>query len=58
MKPTPKDKIILAIAKEHLRLETLETRKRDSLDFQDQAVWCIKSALEAAYEAGQQANSR
>lgn len=47
-----KDKKILEIAKKHLRLETLETRNRDSLDFRDQAVWSIEAALEAAYEAG------
>jgi hypothetical protein len=46
---------ILKIAKEHLRIETLETRKRDSLDFHDVAVWGIKDALEAAYEAGYEA---
>lgn len=40
------------IAGQHLNIETLETRKSDSLDFHDVAVWNIKSALEAAYEAG------
>jgi hypothetical protein len=44
--------ILTKIAKEHLRLETLETRKSDSLDFHDISVWSIKSALEAAYKAG------
>lgn len=43
---------IVRIAQEHLHLETLDTRRSDSLDFSDQAVWCIKAALEAAYEAG------
>jgi len=47
-----KDEIFTKIAKQHLRIETLETRKSDSLDFHDVAVWCIKDALEAAYEAG------
>jgi hypothetical protein len=32
------NKIIMAIAKKHLRIETLETRNRDSLDFYDLAV--------------------
>ena len=45
-------KTIIRIAKEHLHLETLDTRRSDSLDFSDQAVWCIKAALEAAYAAG------
>ena len=43
------------IAREVLDLETLETRKMDSLDFHDLAVWEIRKALEAAYEAGRQA---
>jgi len=42
------------IAKEELDIETLETRNSDSLDFHDVSVWNIKSALEAAYRAGQQ----
>jgi hypothetical protein len=44
--------VINRIAREILRIETLETRKRDSLDFYDVAVWSIKEALEAAYQAG------
>ena len=43
---------IKRIARDILRLKTLETRKRDSLDFHDHAVWSIKEALEAAYDAG------
>jgi len=48
-------KALEQIAKKHLNLETLETRYSDSLDFSDQAVWSIKEALEAAYEAGKKA---
>jgi hypothetical protein len=40
------------IAKKMLSIETLETRKMDSLDFHDVAVWQVKKALEAAYRAG------
>ena len=40
------------IARDHLRLETLATRKSDSLDFHDLAVWQIRDALRAAYDAG------
>lgn len=40
------------IAKEHLNMETLETRNSDSLDFYDVSVWGIAAALEAAYQAG------
>jgi hypothetical protein len=43
------------IAREILSLDTLETRNSDDLDFSDMAVWTLKSALEAAYEAGKQA---
>jgi hypothetical protein len=45
---------LLDIARRHInRIETLETRRSDSLDFHDVAVWELKSALEAAYRAGQ-----
>ena len=40
------------IARKHLNLETLETRNGDSADFHELAVWDIKAALAAAYEAG------
>ena len=43
------------ITREVLDLETLETRKMDSLDFHDLAVWEIRKALEAAYNAGRDA---
>ncbi len=47
-----RDSIIREIAARVLGIETLETRNQDSLDFLDLAVWSIKEALEAAYEAG------
>lgn len=47
-----KNATILKIAQEHFNIETLETRRSDSLDFHDTAVWCIKAALEAAFQAG------
>lgn len=40
------------IAREILDLETLETRSSDRLDFHELAVWEIREALEAAYNAG------
>jgi len=40
------------IAQDHLRVPTLETRRSDSLDFHDVAVWCVRDALQAAFEAG------
>ncbi len=48
------DQLLTDIAKKHLNIETLETRNSDSLDFHDVAVWCLKDALQAAYEAGLQ----
>ena len=46
------DELLAAIAKATLHIDTLETRKSDSLDFHDVAVWSVKAALEAAYRAG------
>jgi hypothetical protein len=40
------------IARQHLQMDTLETRKSDSMDFHDLAVWSIEAALQAAYDAG------
>lgn len=45
---------IEAIAAKHLRVATLASQQRDSLDFHDLAVWTIEAALNAAYEAGKQ----
>jgi hypothetical protein len=42
------EKKFTAIAKEHLQIETLETRLSDSLDFHDVSVWGVRDALEAA----------
>ena len=47
--------LLLEIAERHLFVETLETRNSDRLDFHEHAVWAIRSALEAAYEAGHRA---
>lgn len=52
------EKLLLQIAQEHLLVETLETRKSDSLDFHDVSVWGIKSALIAAYQAGRVAGQK
>src|SRR5690554_4195370 len=46
------DNTLARIAKEHMQIETLETRKLDALDFHTVAVWEAKSALQAAYDAG------
>lgn len=48
----PIEQLLTQIAHQHLDVETLETRRSDRLDFHDLAVWSIKAALEAAYQAG------
>ena len=48
----PIEQLLTQIAQQHLDVETLETRLSDRLDFHDLAVWSIKAALEAAYQAG------
>ena len=49
---TSKTEILETIAHQIFDLDTLTTRNRDALDFHELAVWQIKAALEAAYEAG------
>ena len=44
------------IALDHLFIETLETRHSDALDFHEVSVWAVKSALQAAFDAGRQAD--
>ena len=48
----PIEQLLIQIAQQHLDVETLETRRSDRLDFHDLAVWSIKAALAAAYQAG------
>lgn len=52
--PSPDEIELLleSIALDHLFIETLQTRHRDSLDFHDVSVWGVKSALQAAFDAG------
>ena len=47
-----RDALLMEIAERHFFIEMLETRNSDQLDFHDVAVWAIRSALEAAFEAG------
>lgn len=44
--------ILAQIAKYHLGIHTLEDQHHDAVDFHDLAVWNIRAALEAAFEAG------
>ena len=53
----PSEALLLEVAAKHFFLETLETRRSDSLDFHDVAIWAIRAALEAAYEAGRVAGA-
>ena len=46
------DEDINPIARDILKLETLEERKSDSLDFHELSVWQVREALIAAYRAG------
>jgi len=46
------EQIIQKIAADHLSIDTLETRNADSLDFHEVSVWSVKTALQAAFEAG------
>lgn len=50
--------VLHRIARKYLRLETLDRRNGDSLDFHDLTVWQIRIALEAAYQAGERTGSR
>ena len=47
-----RDTLVGELARKHLFIETLEERKRDSLDFHEVSVWGVQAALEAAYAAG------
>lgn len=48
-------KLAETIALEHLCIETLQTRNRDSLDFHDCSVRGVYAAINAAYLAGKKA---
>ena len=55
----PSEALLLDIATKHFpNIETLETQNSDRLDFHDVAVWAIRAALEAAYEAGRVAGAK
>ena len=55
---TSLDKKLAEIARQHLRIETLETRRSDSLDFHDVSVWGVKAALQAAYDLGRKVSRK
>jgi hypothetical protein len=49
---TVPEPILEQIARDHLRIPTLTTRKTDRLDFHETAVWDLREALAAAYRVG------
>ena len=51
MSTTPEE-VVAEIARRLLRLETLEARNADRLDFHEVAVWEVKAALLEAFRAG------
>jgi hypothetical protein len=46
------NRILTEIAKTHLNIATLETRRSDSHDFHEVSVWGVRTALKAAFDAG------
>jgi len=48
-----RDQIIRELARKHLGIAQLDERKNDSLDFHTVPVWSVRTAMEAAYTAGQ-----
>ena len=48
---------LASIARRTLNVPTLETRKMDSLDFHEVAVWQVLAALRLAYRAGRKNRS-
>lgn len=50
-----RDAQLLEIAQRQFRIETLETRNWDRLDFHDVSVWAIRAALDEAFDAGRRA---
>jgi len=55
---TEADQIVTDIAQRKLKIDTLETRNSDHLDFHDVSVWNLRSALLCAYEAGRTSENR
>jgi len=52
MNPIKELVVVEKIAARILKVDTLETRNSDALDFHELSVWRLRSALEAAYRAG------
>ena len=48
------EQLLTQIAQNKPGIETLETRHSDRQDFHDVAVWNLRAALQAVFEAGRQ----
>ena len=57
LSPDEIELLLESIALDHLFIETLVTQHSDRLDFRDVSVWGVKSALQAAFDAGLRAAS-
>ncbi len=55
MDATTLEQLFQRIALDHMFIDTLETRHSDRLDFHEVSVWAVKSALQAAFDAGMKA---
>ena len=55
---TATEALLLEIAQNHFFIETFNTQNSDWLDFHEVSVWSIRSALKAAFAAGQAAAKR
>jgi hypothetical protein len=49
------ERLLESIALDHLFIETLVTQHSDRLDSHEVSVWAVRTALRAAYQAGQRA---
>jgi len=54
----PLDQLLTAIARDHLGIETLATRRSDDLDFHVVPVWVLRAAPEAAHSDGAHSTRR
>ena len=52
LSPDEIELLLESIALDHLFIETLVTQHSDRLDFHDVSVWGVKSAMQAAFDAG------
>ncbi|WP_040889961.1 DUF6900 domain-containing protein [Zavarzinella formosa] len=49
---TDLDQLFADIARRHLGIPSMKPRMSDALDFHEVAVWGVRAALQAAFDAG------